>query len=320
MTDDVLTKYKKEIENLPRVMPQAFSPDDKALDEKIIALIHGSGGVVLEDMMVKSIWQRLCESSGGFDPEHKVAISDLPKEWPRLKSGKQIVFNIVEYSKVEHFVRHQSDNPYFDHGVKDLDYDFFIPYGSQEFPREKVFRAIEAFGLTEKAIYSRPASDYNMVPMFSVQDSNPTIEQRTIEQENDTISDKDRYGHDDNFLRLLPFMRNCKVSVVLENFCFDENYSGRLSEKIMYPISAGVPWILAGNKYQRETLIRRGFRPHHKLAETGKEFIEQMLWLKAMFRDPAMTRRWHQEQGEIIIHNQNQLKKLKNIVVEESSF
>ena len=57
MTDDVLTKYKKEIENLPRVMPQAFSPDDKALDEKIIALIHGSGGVVLEDMMVKSIWQ-----------------------------------------------------------------------------------------------------------------------------------------------------------------------------------------------------------------------------------------------------------------------
>jgi len=115
-------------------------------------------------------------------------------------------------------------------------------------------------------------------------------------------------------------MIQCQSAVVLDCYCFDDDYSGYLSEKLLYPIAAGIPWIYAGNRYQREKLIQRGFRPHLSPAETPEELIHQMLWLQAIFRNPDMSRRWQEQQGETIIHNQNQLRSLKDIINKEARF
>lgn len=318
---DMLDKFYNLKKNFSTFVISAHNPSDLDLADQIATSVRTKGGVFLADHLLLPIWKKLCELSEKFKPTDLILIEQsVPKDWPKLRSGKLIAYAefLAKWAKI--FVEHGEKNPHYNHGVNGLARDFYIPYGSFQYEREKLFRAIESFGLTSNSLYSRPPSQHDIVPLFGLQDPQPVIEPTRIEEKAYSTSIEKRYFHAKNFECLRPFMIQCHCAVVLDDFCFNDDYSGVVTEKVLYPVTAGIPWIYAGNVHQRQRLTELGFRDHLPLAVNGNQLINQMLWLQAVFKNPYMARRWQQQQGEIIIHNKNTLKKLRNKVDLEAQF
>lgn len=321
MSSSSMLDYANTVQGLPGFIMNSHDPGDLQVAQRIADAVQRSGGVVLQEFLVLPIWRRLCELSTNFHPDSRVVVTKAPPpEWPTLRSGHLVVFDHFSHRFARAFCDHQARNPHYRHGSTRLDWDFYIPYGTESYEREQVFRSIEAFGLTSRARFSRPSSHLRITPLFPEQEMDVNIIPRTLEQESTVITTQQRFDHDNNFLRVREFMIQCHCAIVLDNFCFNDDYSGHLAEKILYPIAAGIPWLYAGNKHQRQTLLQRGFRPHLPLAETGQELIHQMLWLKSVFQDDSMARRWQQSQGEVIIHNQDRLRSLRYQIESEARF
>lgn len=317
-----MNDYQSAIHDLPEFLMNRFHPDDLTVAEQIADIIHRKKGIRLEENLLLTPWTRLCELSQSFPDGCRVILrSAPPADWPQLSNARVIVYDRWMYERASEFTSHLKRYPHYHHGVdQPLSYHFYIPYGSEQYERERVFRAIEDFGLTQQSLYSRPLSDLKIIPVFSFQESDHNIEHRTLEKENARIDSYQRFNHLGNFKGVQPIMIQCHCAVIMDNFCFNDDYSGYLTEKMLYPVAAGIPWIYAGNRYHRENLSQRGFRPHLPMAETAEALIHQMLWLQAVFQNPDMARRWQEQQGETIIHNQNQLRSLKDIIDKEARF
>ena len=89
---------------------------------------------------------------------------------------------------------------------------------------------------------------------------------------------------------------------------------GTVSEKVLYPILYGVPFIYVGNQRQRRTLARWGIHPNDSFRSNVRSVVEQMQWLKSIFRDPKLAQQWQDHQGETIISNLQVLEKLPDLI------
>jgi len=275
-----------------------YSSMDLGIVDEIVDLVHQKGGVYLDEFLFLPLWKKFCDLSSTFKSTHEILIDQpVPKDWPNLQCGTLIVTNESLHRNVEKYENYLRQNSYHDHGANELDFKFYINYDCFQYEKERLFRAIESFGLNNQSIFCRPSSDHEMIPIFSIQDTTPQIETHSMARQDFNTAKID--------------IRKCQCIVILEDYCFNDNYSGGLSKEFFQAIASGIPWIVAGNFHQREIIKKLGFCYHLESAKNQKELIYQMLWLKTIFENQKMSRRWQNEQGKLIAHNQKILKTLK---------
>jgi hypothetical protein len=302
-----------------------YLQDHKPSASQMVEEMRQHGGLMLDEFVTREEWTGLVREidrmteSGTY---HVVTRSHVPAEWPQVRnpSCRHITHDAWLPQHVTALQKAQKTHKHHDHGA-DASKDFYLPYGTENHERERVMRAIESLNLLTNSHYSRPMVSItrDQLPVYPEQPINVTIKPRTMESEDAVIDKTQRFMHGTNWHTVRPYMLASQVAVVLDNYCFNDDYSGLHSEKMLYPIAAGIPWIYAGNRHQRRLMLDRGFQPHMPMAETIEQLIDQMLWLKAVFTNPEMTRNWQQSQGEKIIKNQKVLDGLDQRLLAEST-
>lgn len=302
-----------------------YLQDQKPSTQQLVDDIRSQGGVMLMEFVRSGEWRGLVEAVNAFDgggPYEVVTWKPMPSTWPIIDNPhcRHVIRDTWLPQHIQALQQAQAGNRHFNHGGDAVTKDFYVPYGTENHDRERVMRAMEALNILHNSVYSRPAvsETAQLMPLYPEQPM-MEIRPRTMEKQDAVIDHDQRYRHGANWHTVRPYMIACQVAVVLDNYCFNDDYSGYLSEKMLYPVAAGVPWIYAGNTHQRQRITERGFRPHMPMAETPEQLIQQMLWLKAVFSNPIMTKNWQDSQGETVIHNQRILADLDKCLLSESN-
>ncbi len=315
------SQYQSLVEGFPH-----YLQDNKPDTDRMIADIRQHGGVVLDEFVRLTEWRPLVEAVNAIEhggPYHVVTRSHIPEGWPVLSSPHctHITHDPWLPQHIEALQKAQAQHRHYHHGGDSVTKDFYVAYGTESHDRERVMRAMESLNMLDNSVYSRPpvTDRGTQTPIYREQPPVSEIQGRTMEAQGKSINHEQRYLHGQNWHTLRPYMLTCQTAVVLDNYCFNDDYSALHSEKMLYPIAAGIPWIYAGNTHQRKLMSDRGFRPHMPMAETPEKLIDQMLWLKAVFSNTEMTKNWQTRQGEIVIHNQEILAGLDKRFVAEST-
>lgn len=302
-----------------------YLQDAKPPTHHIVQEMKQHGGVMLCDFVRSDEWRPLVQAVNSLDhggPFEVVTWHSMPDDWPKINNThcRHVVHDIFLPKHVENIQQAQAEHKHYNHGSDGVTYHFYVPYGTFSHERERIMRAMEALNILDGSLYSRPDKPIkdNTLPLYAEQPPVRVINARTMEKHGVSITQSQRFDHGKNWRALRPYILSCQVAVVMDNFCFNDDYSGYITEKMLYPVAAGVPWIYAGNSHQRQRLRKRGFRPHMPMAETPEELIQQMLWLKAVFSNVQMTKNWQESQGELITHNQGVLANLDKIMLSES--
>lgn len=302
-----------------------YLQDQKPHATQIVSEIIKHGGVIFAEYVRHDEWCALVEAVDDIDsggPYEVMTWKPMPPTWPKIRNPlcRHVVHDTWLPRQIPALQKAQINHRHYDHGAG-VTKDFYVPYGTENHDRERVMRAMESLNLLTNSHYSRPAVSRtrDQLPVYAEQPTNQPILPRTMEAEDSGITMSQRFDHGTNWHSVRPYMISCQVAVVLDNYCFNDGYSGYIGEKSLYPIAAGIPWIYAGNINQRRRLLERGFRPHMPMAETPERLIDQMLWLKAVFTNPEMTKNWQASQGMTVIHNQRVLADLHRCLESEST-
>ena len=304
-----------------------FLQDLKPPTHQLVQEMKQHGGVVLMEFVRLGEWRQLVEAVNSLDhggPYEVVTWKPMPNDWPKIDNPhcRHVVHDAWLPQHIENLQQAQAEHKHYRHGDSDeVTNHFYVPYGTVCHERERMMRAMEALNILDGSLYSRPATPIkdNILPLYAEQPPIHAINHKTMEKHGASITQSQRFDHGKNWRALRPYILSCQTAVVMDNYCFNDDYSGYLSEKMLFPIAAGVPWIYAGNRHQRQRLRERGFRPHMPMAETPEELIQQMLWLKAVFSNVQMTKNWQDSQGETVIHNQRILADLDKTLLSEST-
>lgn len=287
------------------------------LDEAVRAFKQGSV-VYFNEMIHRNQWNYFNEKTKGVEGSVQLS-GPLPKDW-NVDVKKTIkVFNECVYKQVSKLLtkRKQYDFQY-SRNASAIDKHFLMTYGiDREHERECMIQALERLQVLDNSIYSRPEiKDYDkrfqehidIDYIFPIRNEN--IRYRNIE---DTVQHLTRnYLVEQN--NVLPVFNEISKRVhcwaVLDVFPFNDELNGMPSEKFLWPVFFGVPFIYIGSKFQRKVLKSWGFEPNDPCRENVRSTVEQMMWLKSIFDDPALAQQWQDSQGERIMANWEALKNL----------
>jgi hypothetical protein len=244
--------------------------------------------------------------------------SPLPLDWPVDKGMEVEVWHDWLHPISSELKQIKKTFPtQYDRQVGSFDHDFILPYGTWQHERETVIQTLERLDVLDRSIYSRPPQilEYqkhiNIDYLFPI---NSEAVARTIEQTTKTTTHKQRFHHASNVFNLFDASKKAHCWVVLENHSLNDDMLGTVSEKVLYPILYGVPFIYVGNQGQRRTLARWGIHPNDPFRSDVRGVVEQMQWLKSIFRDPKLAQQWQDHQGETIISNLQVLEKLPDLI------
>lgn len=244
--------------------------------------------------------------------------SPLPADWPVGADMQIKVWHSHNYKFASEFNRLKKSFPVQHHRQsKSFDHEFVMLYGSWQHERETVMQTLERLHILDRSIYSRPPqiAEYkkhiNCDYLFPITSE---AEPRTIEQTHSTISHEQRFCHESNIFNLFDASKTAHCWVVMDCYCLNNDMTGTVTEKVLYPILYGVPFIYIGNHEQRLTLSRWGIRPNDLARADVRSVAEQMLWLQSIFRDPELAQQWQDRQGETIISNLRALENLPAVL------
>ena len=242
----------------------------------------------------------------------------LPLDWPVDKGMEvEVLHDWLHPISSELKQIKKSFPTQYDRQVGSFDHDFVLPYGTWQHERETVIQTLERLDVLDRSIYSRPPQilEYqkhiNIDYLFPI---NSEEVARTIEQTTKTTTQKQRFHHASNVFNLFDASKKAHCWVVLENYSLNDDMLGTVSEKVLYPILYGVPFIYVGNQGQRRTLARWGIHPNDPFRSDVRGVVEQMQWLKSIFRDPKLAQQWQDHQGKTIISNLQVLEKLPDLI------
>lgn len=291
--------------------------EKKYIDEAVRAFKQGSV-VHFPEMIHRNQWHYFNEQTKGI--EGLVQLSGpLPKDW-NVDGKKTIkVFNELIYKEAsELLTKRKHYDFHYSRDANNLDKHFLMTYGTnREHERECVIQALERLHVLDNSIYSRPKinesdeilqEQVNIDYIFPIR--NGKIRYRNIEDTDQHLTRK--YLFDQN--SILPVFDKMSKRVhcwaVLDVFPFNDELNGMPSEKFLWPVFFGVPFIYIGYKNQKEVLKEWGFEPSDPCRDNVRSTVEQMMWLKSIFDDPALAQQWQDSQGERVIANWRALKNL----------
>jgi|TARA_R110000796_G_scaffold188420_1_gene305324 hypothetical protein len=310
-------KIFKILLNSPDHSIGVMEEDEQQLVQTAVnAYLRGETVCFLEYIHKKQ-WQYFYERTKGL--VGKITVwCPLPVEWPveplmeiKIMHTLNIKFS-SEFNRKRHLLPVE-----YNRKVDSLTYDFILPYGSWQHEREPVMQALERLNVLDKSIYSRPPQNTELQKHINIDYLFPIHSEagtRTIEQTAKTITHEQRFQHDSNIFKLYDASKKAHCWVVLDNYCLNDDMLGTVSEKVLYPIRYGVPFIYVGNQEQRRTLARWGVQPNDPCRSTVRGVAEQMQWLRSIFRDPKLAQQWQDHQGERIISNLQVLEKLPDLL------
>ena len=290
-----------------------------------ITAFRQDGVVEFKEQLHRNQWNYFIEGTKGITGVIKLW-GPLPHDWITDGAKKIEVFNKCVYDNTINLLAKRSEYPFqYKRDAKNLDKDFLMTYanGGKKHPeheRECMTQLLERLNVLDNSIYSRPDFDVHLHQehidvdyIFPIR--NPNLTYKNIEDSKEHFDKK--YLYDQK--RVLPVLAKMCERVhcyaVLDVFPFNNELNGMPSEKFLWPVFLGVPFIYIGSKVQIDVLRSWGFEPNDPYRESYRETAEQMMWLKSIFQDPELAQQWQDAQGELICKNWEALKNLPNQLI-----
>lgn len=273
--------------------------------------------VCLEEFVHKKQWQYFYECTKGR--AGKITVwCPLPVEWLVDPLMQVTVWHRHNFKFADKFNRLKSSFPtQYRRRADSFDCEFVMPYGSSQHERENVMQTLERLNILDRSIYSRPPQNTELQKHINCDYLFPIHSQadaRTIEGATKTINNGQRFQHDSNIFNLHDASKRAHCWAVMDSYCLNDSMSGAVTEKVLYPILYGVPFIYIGNPEQQRTLKRWGIQPNDPSRSTVRGVAEQMLWLQSIFRDPELAQQWQGHQGELVESNSRALQNLPDLL------
>lgn len=291
--------------------------DEQRLIQTAVDAYLGGALVEFREFIHRKQWDYFHHRTKNKNGKIRVE-SPLPLDWPVDKGMEVEVMNGWLHSISSELKQIKKTFPtQYDRQVGSFDYDFILPYGTWQHEREIMMQALERLNVLSSSIYSRPPQkieqqkNINFDYLFPIHSEAVA---RTIEQTTKTTTHKQRFEHASNIFNLFDASKTAHCWVVMENHGLNDDMLGTVSEKILYPILYGVPFIYVGNREQRRTLARWGIHPNDPFRSDVRGVVEQMQWLRSIFRDPKLAQQWQDHQGETIISNLQVLENLPGLL------
>lgn len=258
-------------------------------------------------------WERFAQSIGSQSGWVWLE-APLPQDWTRPSGCEIRVWNSVLHRIAGDFVQN-APRRRVEHRRQalSLSHDFILTYGTWQAERESMVQHLERLGVLDQSWYSRPSPTTHSLHQhlpdqpFEIRSRQPA---RRLPETVAQSAESQRFNHARNWQDLMPVARQCHCWAVLENFCLNDDLLGPLTEKILYPMFLGIPFILIGNQHHRTQMQDWGIEPAEISRTTARSVAEQMLWLRQIFHDPDLAQQWQELQGERISHNLHHLNRL----------
>ena len=243
--------------------------------------------IYIDNAIRKDIWYIFVKAIG--DVSCTVIVeSELPATWP-VPTNCNLEYWPGRWYR--DFIKSELPLPTQRKKTVDINYDFFLLYGTYGYQREVIVQRLEQLNILNNSLYSRP--------------------DRSIEGTRKITKDQ-RINNNQNVLRMQEYSYLCQCWIVIENFALDKNYSGIIDMKVIQAIYSGVPWVYIGNSEQHRTLAKWGFKNHMEPRYTEQSVMEQLSYLKMLFSQPKLAQEWQASQHNIIIQNQKNLVNIMN--------
>jgi len=291
--------------------------DEQRLIQTAVDAYLGGALVEFREFIHRKQWDYFHHRTKNKNGKIRVE-SPLPLDWPVDKGMEVEVMNGWLHSISSELKQIKKTFPtQYDRQVGSFDYDFILPYGTWQHEREIMMQVLERLNVLSSSIYSRPPQkieqqkNINFDYLFPIHSEAVA---QTIEQTTKTTTHKQRFEHASNIFNLFDASKTAHCWVVMENHGLNDDMLGTVSEKILYPILYGVPFIYVGNREQRRTLARWGIHPNDPFRSDVRGVVEQMQWLRSIFRDPKLAQQWQDHQGKRIVSNLQVLENLPDLI------
>ena len=288
------------------------------MDQAVIAYKEGQI-IEFSEYIHKNQWEYFNEQTRGIEGDIELW-GPIPEDWSVDRNKHIKIFNRCVYNATVNLLA-KRDQYHFQYNrvASNLNKHFLMTYGSdREHERECVTQALERLKVLDNSIYSRPALDEKLQKHvdigyeFLIQNNH--VNYRNIEGTAQELSKIYLYDQKKTLPVLFEASQRVHCWAVLDVFPFSDDLNGVPSEKFLWPVFFGIPFIYIGSKFQRAVLESWGFEPNDPYIDSIRGTVEQMMWLKSIFDDPALAQQWQDSQGERTIKNWEALKNLPNII------
>lgn len=277
----------------------------------------------------KNQWNYFIEQTEGVEGDVTVW-SHLPDDWSVDGKKRIKVMNNCVYNAVTWALERSEQYPFLGYSrkVKNFDKHFMLAYGvDPDGERECVLQVLERLNVLDQSVYSRPAvtnemqMDYpDLDYIFPIRNNN--IKYRNIEGETSDGRPKKKWnpsskwdsGLEEYITPQYHTLKKVHCYAVLDCLPLNNDMLPMPSEKWVWPVFMGIPWIYIGTEGQMKTLRSWGFEPNDTHRSDVRGVTEQMMWLKSIFDDPDLAQKWQKKQGELIVKNREALDRVLGII------
>lgn len=270
----------------------------------------------------KNQWNYFIEQTQGIEGDVKIW-AHLPDDWSVDGKKRIKVENKLVKTAVKWVLKRSEQYPFLGHSrnVQNFNKHFMMTYGTApDGERECVLQVLERLNVLDQSVYSRPAVTNEMQMEYPDLDyifpiRNNNIKYRNIEGTNEALP-KNNYlsNFDKSVPPQYPALKKIHCYAVLDCLPLNNDMLPMPSEKWVWPVFMGIPWIYIGTEGQIKTLRSWGFEPNDTYRSDVRGVAEQMMWLKKIFDDPDLAQKWQEKQGELIIKNREALDRVLGII------
>lgn len=304
----------------------SMGPDELKLMDKVVRIYKQGHPILFKEYVHKNQWHYFNEQTKGIEGEVEIE-GPLPDDWT-VCSKKQIrIFNRCVHTQSTEVLGRKSQFPFLGYKrvAESLDKHFLTTYGwCREHERERVMQVLERLQILKNSIYSRPDADSNLQESVNIDYifpiRNDNVKYRNIEGTDKKLDKETFLRHQHLTLPVLyEAAKRVHCWVVLDDYALNDDLNGTPSEKVLWPVFFGIPFIYVGSKNQMEVLRSWGIEPNDPYRNSVRGVAEQMFWLRSIFDDPKLAQEWQASQGELIVKNRKMLDKLPALVYKQGS-
>ena len=247
----------------------------------------------------------LCKTKN--NPTIVISQSSCPQDCANiipLKDFHIMFWQLSRFLDAENF-------PYTRRNSGDIKFDFFIQKSSVDTGYPELFAALDKENLLTNALYSRPAVEsYSIMPYefdeYGVNEylykSSPRVSWDNKEHHVVQTAHTTEYKNITNGIRM------CAFAIGQQDNLRINNWNETISEKLIWPIAAGVPSLLLLNNESLEYFNSLGFETSDWLVpcddrEQSSAYLGQCVDAIKYFVKNAHDPVWQQEKMEIAKHN-----------------
>ncbi len=294
--------------------------------DKAVSAFKSGKHVELYEFVHKNQWNYFVKQTEGIEG-YVDLWGPIPDDWNVDRKKHISVSGGTSRAAVEFVLAKKKQFPFlgYKRDVQLLDKHFLSTYGGlAEVDRECIMQVLERLKVLDQSVYSRPDVAENLQKhiqldyIFPIPNNHAkyrNIENTHKEGTTEKLKFKiELYDHNNTVPVLYEMAKRVHCYAVLDCFPFNNDLLGVPTEKWVWPVFMGIPFIYIGSKRQLEVLRSWGIEPNDPYRGDVRGVAEQMMWLKSIFNDPELAQKWQESQGELIIKNREALDRLPDLL------